>query len=161
MKVSDTLKLYAVRHRWAYEELVVDAKMTEANRLFSGPAAVAFSYLKSCLCVEGKSSRWEVVRALRKELRQRRIPVPELSDHSFSTVRQEKLRIMSSHPDSMEELLYEWKLSEAKLLCEKVGTMYCYLLSVYGESRAIAGMLRDCIYLQGERSKSLCLTRTE
>lgn len=136
---------------------MVDAKMTEANKLYSGPPVIAFSYLKDVMKIEGKSARWTVVKALRKELRQRKVVVPEMPDHHWGAIHTEMLRIMTDHPDSMEELLYEQKLKEAVVLCTTVGTMFKYLQSVYGSTLAVVSVLHDCIYLQRERRKSLCL----
>lgn len=45
---QEALKTTFRKHRWTLEELVIDQKMQEANRLISGDANAMYSYLREC-----------------------------------------------------------------------------------------------------------------
>lgn len=155
---SEKLKLLAIRHRWAFEELVVDAKYTEANSLYTGGKLAIYCYLKCALAEEGKSSQWLVVKALRKQLRASGIPTLPIVHKDSQAVREEQRRILSNYTYlATEELLYEQKLQEAVVLCKSIGTMYGYLVPLYGSSVTLLHALEHCVYHSGGRRKSLCL----
>ena len=50
MTAKEELTMYAKNHRWAFDELVVDQKMQEANRLCSeANVQPMFEYLKTAM----------------------------------------------------------------------------------------------------------------
>lgn len=157
MTTADQLKLYAVRYRWAWEELVVDAKLTEANVLYSGEPLAAFCYLKQALAVEGKSNRWQAVKAMRKELRRSKCTTPDINHKSVKEVKQEQFRILKGYPHAMEEILYLAKLKEAEQVCGTVNAMFNYLQGVCGGAKGTLSALKQIVHVQGERRKSQCL----
>ncbi len=152
MLVSDSLKVIAVRSRWAYEELVYAEKMVEWNRLYSDRNGTLFSYLK-----EHHGSRWGAVKALRAMLREAGRAVPQIDHKDKDAVKAERRRIVREQWWALEELSYKDKKQEAVALFETVGAMFQYLTSVYGNPKCVLEMLTWLKHTQSGRLKTLCL----
>lgn len=152
LKQSQELQLFAVRYRFAYEELVYDLKMQEANVLANVGRLGVSTYLKGVY-----GGRWKALRALRADLRGSGARVPKVDWQSHDEKIKEWYRLWRL-PGIGDELLYRCKEAEAVALFKTVRAMYAYLLENYGDSRLqVLRMLRD-VRAHGRR-KTLHLER--
>jgi hypothetical protein len=138
------LLLLARRHRWAFEELTMDAKTTEWNKLHNAGPQVMYNYLKNHY-----QSGFLLLQALRKLLQTGKVPITI----EATTPREELQTIITRYKWTLEELTLEVKEKEAEAMYGSVNEMYRYLMTTYGTGMEVLRQLQSvCGY--GRRFKT-------
>lgn len=146
MTARQELQLLVHKHRWAFVELVYDAKMSEANQLY-GDVRQAYRYLKTVY-----NGRVILKKAL-KEIEANKIKVP-VAD----TAKVLMLQIFSEYPWAIGEVARDEKEKECKLLMAfGIQKMYEYLKETWGSRQEVLELLRWLVTVQDGPRKSLFL----
>lgn len=149
---KDEVTLYAVRFRWAFEELVYDSKMTELNRISCrGPIAL-FNYIK-----EAKGSGIDALKALRQTIRNAVEHVPAIDMNNKEVRNAEAKRICRNVEWAVDALALELKNQEAIELFKSLNSMYVSLVNVYGGRSQVLDGLRWIVKHQNGRRKTIGL----
>jgi hypothetical protein len=148
MTQVDELRAIARKHSWAFEDLVVDAKMKDVNAMEAEGPRAAFRYLK-----EMTGSGHKVLRmALKIARKQGKSPV------LAKEPKKQLMEIVKKYPWIFIQLLRHQKEREARELIEGgLQQEWKYLVAVYGGVDALAA-LRYLVLQQKGRRKSLWLT---
>ncbi|MDE2100616.1 MAG: hypothetical protein KGL39_25455 [Patescibacteria group bacterium] len=143
MTYAEEIKTIAVRSRHAFEELVLDARMTEANKLYS--SGRMFAYLR-----DKYSSKAVAVSKIMASILAAGYSVPIYlePDEAYQWIREK-------HKWAIEEMVYEEKIAEAKASFESIKLMLAVLSQFYGTREELLAALR--IAANRRRRKTECL----
>lgn len=143
--MSLELKTIAVRNRWAYEDLVADAKCIEWVMIENLGNEEVFLWLHQ---------HYGTLRRTIQELHSLTKDVFPDYDDREALVR-EKYRLIHEQQWCLGELVFEIKKCEAMTLFGSLDKMYQYLVTVHGRPEDVLSLLRWIIRAQPTRRKSL------
>jgi hypothetical protein len=142
--VAADLKLYAVKHRWAFEELVLDQKATEWNLLCSSPHKEQWAYLKDKL--GGRAA----LQALEAWAGETHLAVPAIFDPAARLK-----ELVKRYPFILEEPMYHVKVREYEELSKSVQGMYGYLLECFSTPEAVLSKVKWLVGVQSGPRKTI------
>ena len=137
MTRKEQLKRIYKLHAWGWEELTLDQKMQEMNRITSRGRSRVLRYL-----AEYFGSPKGLLKAMKGYV------------ESAGT---DIIQLCRKYPWLPEEMLYETKVAEAKGLFGDLNSMYQYLRDCYGSGDEVLKTLSWVVRSQRGRAKTLCL----
>lgn len=137
MTRKEQLKRIYKLHAWGWEELTLDQKMQEMNRITSRGRSRVLRYL-----AEYFGSPKGLLKAMKGYV------------ESAGT---DIIQLCREYPWLPEEMLYETKVAEAKGLFGDLNSMYQYLRDCYGSGDEVLKTLSWVVRSQRGRAKTLCL----